>query len=264
MRHALRGIAAAATLLTFTACDGPQEAPRVSLPVVVDGAGIEPVTTALGYAVTVSSARLALQDLVFTVAGEVHTASAWERLSGALISTAYAHPGHYQGGEVTGALPGEFVVTWPTEDGRSLGVATLIAGTYQAVNFTFGQGTADGLGAEDPLVGHTAIVSGTATKGDRTTAFTLVVDAPEARALVGAPFAVTLGASSTGRLGLRLNTVDPSEGDTLFDALDFEALDGDGDGVVRIEPGVAEVEAAYFAFRRVCLTHDHYSAHHEE
>jgi len=250
---------AALCLWGIASCGDASEAPRVQLPVVVDASGIEPVTTDLGYAVEVTSVRIAVSDLVFTVAGEVHTASLWRTVSDAILSTAYAHPGHYQGGEVTGELLGDFTVEWPADDGRQLGVATLIAATYSAANFTFGHGAVETLGADDPLVGHTAILSGTATKDSLTTSFTIVVDSPEGRELVGAPFEATLGENATNTLNLRFNTVDALEGDTVFDAIDFLALDSDGDGVVAIEPDVGEVEDAYNAFRRAFQTHDHYS-----
>lgn len=264
-----RGSACVVASLLLTgavACAAPSEAPRVDLPVVVDASGAVPVTTDLGYAVELSSARIAIEDLVFTVAGEVHAESVPESspgglVHGLLIPMAHAHPGHYQGGEVTGELLGAFVVDWPADEGRELGVATLIATTYSAANFGFGRGSAEGLDAEDPLVGHTAIVSGSATKDGVTTAFTIVVDSPEDRELVGAPFDASLDEDAAGTLALRFNTADALEGDTLFDGLDFAALDADGDGELVIQPDAAEAElaAAYDLFRRTLQTHDHYA-----
>lgn len=263
-RRLLVRIAAPMCLWGVASCGDPSEAPRVELPVVVSASGITPVTTDLGYEVEVTSARVVIHDIAFTVAGEIHTASLWRTLSDAILPTAHAHPGHYQGGEVTGELRGNFVVNWTADDGRELGVATLIAATYNAANFTFGRGSAEDLGDEDPLVGHTAVLSGAATRGGQTTTFTIIVDSPKDRELVGAPFEATLGADAAGTLNLRFNTVDVLEGDTVFDAIDFSALDADSDGVVVIEPGVAEVEDAYNTFRRVFQTHDHYSIELQE
>lgn len=245
-----------------SSCGDPSEAPRVQLPVVVDASGLTPLTTDLGYEVELTSVRLAINGIVFTIAGEVHTASLWQTLSEAILPKAHAHPGHNQGGEVTGELPGELIVDWPADDGRELGVATLIAATYSASNFTFWRGSAENLDAEDPLVGHTAILSGTATKGGQATDFTIIVDSPIGRELVGAPFNATINANTTGTLNLRFNAVDALEGDTVFDTIDFAALAVDGSVV--IEPGVPEVEEAYNTFRRAFQTHDHYSIEHKE
>ena len=251
-------VAASPFLWCVASCGTPREAPRVQLPVVVDASGVAPVTTDLGYEVEVTSVRMAVQDVVFTVAGEVHTAFQWQTLVDAFLPTAYAHPGHYQGGEVAGELVGAFVVDWPADDGRELGVATLIAGTYSASNFTFGRGSAEHLGADDPLVGHTAVLAGTARKDGLTTPFTIIVDSPDERELVGVPFDATVGEDDTATLRFQLHTLDGLEGDTLFDGIDFGTLHADGDDVVVIEPSVAEVEDAYDTFRRVFQTHDHY------
>lgn len=56
-------------------CGGPVEAPRVELPVVVDASGITTVETNLGDEVEVTEARLVVEDIAFTIAGEAHTAS---------------------------------------------------------------------------------------------------------------------------------------------------------------------------------------------
>lgn len=250
--------------LGLGACDAPSEATRVELPVFVDASGITPVTTNLGYRVELASVRIVVEDLVFTVAGELTTASLWRSIADALIPTAHAHPGHYQGGEVTGELRGEQAFDWVKDDGRTLGVATLLAATYTAANFTFGRGSADALGADDPLAGHTAVMAGVATKDGAVVTFTIVVDSPAGRVLVGIPFDAKISGGATGAIQLRLDTADPFEGDTLFDDLDFAALDADGDGSIRIEPDVAEVEAAYNSFRRTFQTHDHYSVHFQE
>lgn len=245
-------------------CDVPSEAPRVELAVAVDATASAPVTNDLGYEVVLSEARVALRNVVFTVAGEA-SASLWDVASEALVGTAYAHPGHLQGGEVTGELLGEYVLDWVAEDQRVLGDATLIATTYQAANFTFARGSEMNLDATDPLIGHTAILSGSATRGTDVVMFTIVVDSPEDRELIGAPFDTTLTELSAGRLGVRLDVLDPIEGDTLFDELDFTALDADGDGVLRIDPDAADgLGDAYNLFRRRFQTHDHYSVHYEE
>ncbi len=245
-------------------CGAPSEAPRVTVPVTVDGTGVVPVTTDLGYEVTLTSARIAFSGTVFTVAGEVHSASSephWrERLASLFVSTAYAHPGHYQGGEVTGELPGTFVVDWLADDGRTLGAATLIAGTYDAANFTFGRGATPTLMEGDSLLGHTAIFTGTAVRDGVRTPFEVVLDSPEGRSLVGAPFEAEIMEGTTGPILLRLETVDAIENDTLFDGIDFRSLTAAPDGEVSILPDGTENEEAYNRLLRAFQTHDHYAA----
>lgn len=260
--RALALIALALALATaLWGCQGAQEAEQVRLPVEVDASGIEPVDTDLGYTVRLDRVRLSLGDLVFTIAGEVHTATLWEKAQRWCLPQAHAHPGHYQGGDVTGELPGTFLVDWLAQDGQTLGEATLLAGTYSAANFTFYR--AQGLG-DDPMEGHSAHLEGTATQGERSYTFTLLVDAPEGRQLVGAPLEATLDAQSQGRLLLRFVPQDALEGDTLFDGVDFAALDSDGDGHITLAPGDSAVEDTYNRFTRVFLTHDHYNLRYEE
>jgi hypothetical protein len=57
-------------------------------------------------------------------------------------------------------------------------------------------------------------------------------------------------------VALQLFPVDPIEELSLFDGLDFAALDGDGDGVVAIGPG----DAAHNFLRRTLQSHVHYAA----
>ena len=247
----------ALVICTLLSCDSPSEAVRVELPLVVDASSIVPVTNDLGYEVTLTSVRIALKDPVFTIAGEVHTASPGQRILDLLVPNVYAHPGHYQGGEVTGELSGEFVIDWIEDEGQSLGTATLIAGEYTAANFTFIQG-----GDETVVAGHTAILEGSATKDGTTTTFTITLDSPEGRQLVGAPFTEEIKEDSTGSLHFIFSPLDELEGDTLFDSIDFESLDEDGDHMLSIEPDQEEVEDAYNVLRRKFQTHDHYTIQH--
>lgn len=263
-RHPRRwavGIVTAASIVAQYACGGAEEAPRVSLPVVVDSRGLPTVTNDRGYGVTLTEARTAIENIEFTVAGEAHTTSFWRRVSDFLLPKAVAHPGHFQGGEVTGELRGRFVLGWVPATGKTLGTATLLGGTYTSANFTFTRAaTSDGLTADDPLVGHTAILRGKATKGTRTIDFTAIIDSPEGRQLIGVPFETVVTAETRNRLGVRLEPRDPLEGDTLFDGVDFAALDPDGDGQVDIAEGATEpaVADAYNLLRRTFQTHDQF------
>jgi hypothetical protein len=258
----------AVLLATTTLACAPSEAPRVELEVVVDGSGLRDATTDLGWTIHFEQARLAIADLEFTTAGEVHAArepglGTW--LIGLVLPLAHAHPGHYQGGEIIGELPGEFVLDFIAGEGESLGRATLIVGDYTAANFVFRRAASDELPAGDPLVGHTALLAGSASKDGQQVAFTLAIDSPLERELVGAPFEYTLAEQAQVELGVRLLDTDPIEGDHLFDGIDFAALDAaDGmlDASVTLvdperEPTQAQaLDDAYNHIRRDFQTHD--------
>lgn len=252
-------------LLGVASCAGAEEPVRVELPVAVDPSGMLPVQTDLGYDIELSEARLVIDDLQFTMAGEAHVVSVWRRVTDTLIPEAHAHPGHYQGGDVTGELLGHFVLDLLDAGNAPMGMATLIVGRYQAANFTFGQaGAADGLTDGDALLGHTASLVGQASRAGRNVGFSVVVDAPLGRQLVGAPFEVEVTSSSQFRVGLELMTRDPVEGDTLFDGVDFDALPrlkGAPDDRVAIQPSSTEplLTEAYETLRRTLQTHDHFN-----
>lgn len=249
----LRALISAAAL---TACDAPTEARRVVIPVRADASPIAAsALTDLGYEVRLTRARLALRDLSFTVAGELHTRHAprWP-----LVSVAYAHPGHYEGGEVTGVLEGRTLLDLPADDGRLLGEATLLEGRYTAVNFTFEPIDAGG--------SATLHLEGVAARDGREVRFVVSVAAPEGRALVGVPFEaeVTAATAATSEARLRLELTDPLTAGTLLDGLDFLSLDAAWDGVedgeARLEAGEARAERdePYLALRRALLSHTFY------
>lgn len=251
----------ALSALALHACGDPEEAPRVALPVVVDPSGLGQVTTNLGYEVDLTEARVVVEKIAFTIAGEAHTAALWPQISSLLIPAAHAHPGHFQGGDVTGELRGRFVLDWAPGGDVELGTATLVVGTYQSAQFTFVSATAaDGIVNNDVLFGHTAVLRGRATQGEDTVEFLALIDSPAGRQLVGAPFEFQVRKTSRESLGIRLVVEDPLEGDTLFDGLDFAALDADGNGHVAITASSTDEQLvdAYNLLRRTLQTHDHF------
>lgn len=271
-RVVVRGILGVGAL-GVCGCGGPEEAPRVELPVVVDPSGITAVDTNLGYQVELTEARVMVEDIVFTIAGEAHEASLRHQgtelgeLGASVIPAVHAHPDHYQGGDVTGELRGRFVLRWAPGEPQELGAATLLVGSYQSANFTFAlAGADDGLAGDDPLLGHTAVLRGLATRDGDAVAFVAAIDSPAGRELVGAPFAREIAETTQEELGIRLLTRDPLEGDTLFDDIDFAALaDGqggqsDGDGQIFIDASATDAAAmdAYNVLRRTLQTHDHF------
>lgn len=244
-------------LAGLLACSAPEEAKRVFVPVATDGAGLELVTNDLGYEVEVTRAAVVADDLKFAIAGEAHT-SLLRRLSDAVVPVARAHPGHYRGGEVTGELPGHFVLSFVPGETEELGDATLLVGAYHSVNLTLTHAVPDDVGDDDSLLGHTAVLVGSARKGGQQLRFQALIDAPASRDIVGIPCDHRIDETSRGALVLRLMPHDALEGDTLFDGIDFAALDADGDAEVLIAPGVAAAVDAYNVLRRTLQTHDHF------
>jgi len=206
-------------------CDG-SEAARVSVPVVADATHLGPVTTDLGYLVTLTQARLVASRLTFTIEGETHAGNA---RPSPLRSAARAHPGHYAGGESTGELAGPVVVDWFAAD-PSLGVASLLAGVYHGADLELALGAAHhALLSGDPLLDHGAYLEGTAERDGRTVRFSARLDLPDPATLVGLPLELVLGPETRVTLGLALSPSDPVEGDTFFDGLDFFSLAGDAE-----------------------------------
>lgn len=248
--------------LSVLGCSDAEEPPRVELPVTVNPDGMAPVETDLGYRVELSEARLVIDDVEFTIAGEAHEASLFQPVIDWVVPVAHAHPGHYQGGDITGVLEGHFILDLAASDAPLLGMATMIVGPYQAANFTFGHaGDSDGLAAGDALVGHTAVLAGEVSRAGSSARFSVVLDSPRGRQLVGAPFEAEVTESSQFSVGFELMTLDPLEGDTLFDGVDFDALPRGGEGgeiVIRPDSADAALAAAYETLRRTFQTHDHF------
>lgn len=243
----------------FAACSVGQEASRVDLPVATDGAGLEAVSTDLGYEVVISSASVAVDDLQFTIAGEVH-ASRWRRLIDTVIPSAHAHPGHFQAGEVTGELLGHFLLRFAPDEVHEVGTATLVEGKYHGVNLTLSRANVEDATEAESLFAHTALLVGLASKDGSDIDFEVVLDSPEGRKLVGIPFEEAVTGPAHETLAFRLLMRDPVERDTLFDGIDFSALDADADGHVLIDPNPAGDAnlAAYNLIRRAFQTHDHF------
>ena len=245
--------AALTAALSLAACAEPSEAPRVQAAVLPDADMLAPAATNTGWSVRLERVQIAARALEFTIRGEEHSALDW------LVPSAYAHPGHTQGGEVTGVMPGAFVLTYPApQPATQLGEATLIAGDYEGANFTFSQLTAADVMAGDPA-GHTAILVGTATREQESVPFTMLLDAPGDRQLIGAPFrqSVQSGAQEL-RLALRFSPTDRFEGKTIFDDIDFAALASPDQPVILSSEGEPEVVEAYNLIRRRFLTSDYF------
>jgi hypothetical protein len=239
------------TLVALVGCSGSEEAATVVLPVATSASALAPATTDLGYTVQVSEIRIAVSTVQFTIEGETHTDTA-KQASSVLPPP---HPGHSAGGEVTGELPGDFVLVWNGATQPLLGNGTLIVGDYHGANFAFRAADArDSLPAGDPLIGHTFHVVGSIGKGGTTKPFTAVLDVEPDSEVIGAPFEDVVTEASTETLALEFYPTDPFEGDTPFDGVDFFQLP-EAAGAIAIAPG----STAHNISRRAIQTHDHYA-----
>ncbi len=257
-----RLVACLAGALLAQACSEAREATRVQIPVVAAPMTRGPVETNLGYRVELDRAQLVFENLQFAVGGEIEEAGLGRQLAEWLVPSAQAHPGHFSGGDVTGELPGRFVASWGEGAASPLGVATLLAGRYESASFTFARaGASDGLSPGDALFGHTARLSGRATRQGESTAFVALLDSPEARQLTGVPFELEVDASTRGDIALELLALDPYEADTLFDDIEFAELPAAGEGPLTLvpTPDDARMVDAYNTLRRSFQTHDHYA-----
>lgn len=230
-----------------------QQAERVQVPVVVDGEGVVEFTNAEGYDIHITTLRVAFDNVEFTSGGEMH-ASLLQRLGDLVVPTAYAHPGHYAGGEIVGEMNGRFVVDW-LQDGKFLSDATMLEAEYRGANFVFTRAMpGDGVAADDPIIGHTIEIAGEASRDGETWSFHALVDEEDGKRVVGLPMELDLHADDEVELGLQMVMEDPYEDDTVLDNLDFATLDDDGDFAVEIEPG----QPAYNLLVKQLQVHDHY------
>jgi hypothetical protein len=231
-------------LMPLAACalDG-REAARVEVELHADAVRVATTNTDLGWEVTLDRCRAIVEDVAFTTAGTMHASSSvfdylWPR--------AWAHPGHQAGGEVIGEAPGRIVVDLCSGDDQMLATATLLEGDYNGANFTWTRAGTDDVAAEDPLLGHTMLLEGTAARDGETVRFRATIDQDDGRALIGAQFDATVSSAFDGRVVFSFTPyVDlTSGGEHVFDAIAFDELGArapaegaEGGGVIDVEPG---------------------------
>ncbi len=211
----------------------PEEAARVRVDVLVDGeAAALPVTTDLGYEVRLTSARVVIEDPVFTTGGETHGDRGLLPLMGAalrsgwsaLVPDAMAHPGHYAGGEIIGELTGRFVFDWVADDGMVLGTADLLEGSYEGVNFGLSHGEAvDGLDEGDPLLGSSALFEGEVSRDGETRTFSALIVQDADVAVIGGIFQYELRDGQDLTLHLAFLPSPDTTDATPYDGIEFFA-----------------------------------------
>ncbi|MBT8494758.1 MAG: hypothetical protein KJO07_17005 [Deltaproteobacteria bacterium] len=235
--------------LLLAACSGGNESTTVDLQVVTAPLDTATVTTDLGFQITLSEARLTVADVLFTTGENEQSLASrvWEWI----VPSAHAHPGHFGGGEVAGELLGNFTLDWQ-DTAQPLGTATLITGPFTGVDFLLRR-SEDGELGDPAFDGHSFYAAGTAEKDGQSYPFTALVRFADGTAVIGAYFVAEIDDSSAGTLSLALSLQDSFEGDTLFDGVDFLALDGD-EPTIDIRPGSPE----HNRLDRVLQSHDHY------
>lgn len=257
--------------LALAGCGESEQSEHVEAELAIDSSALESVTTDLGYEVEVSVVRVAVRDFAFQAPPEGAATSFLERASEYLIPVAHAHPGHSEGGQTTGELPGRFVVDFSDGDAE-IGAADLLVGRYESVEFVFDRATEDAVSASDPLLGHTFQVEGTATKGDFSLDFRFLVDAPVGRLLEDALAEFEIESGEEPTLAFRFAMREPYADATLFDSVDFGALEVAADagmaGAGGAAPSLVVIDAessddagvtAYQHLLRALGTHHFYS-----
>lgn len=232
-----------------------QEAMSLGYPVVLSPGFPNERSNDEGWSVRLSDFRMAVKNLEFTIEGEVH--GSWlDGVSDMLIPCAYAHPGHSAGGEVTGELVGRFVLDLTGIGPQELGTGTLLEGDYRGFNLYFRTADVDdGLADGDPLLGHGAYIEGTASKSGVDVSFSAVIDESPDASMVGGVFVHRAQEGDDATLAVQFaDWVDlPGEGPaSIFDGIDFGALDQDEDGVANIEVG----QAAHNIIMKSIVIHD--------
>jgi hypothetical protein len=247
-------------VLGVCACDAHEHA-ATELDLVTDNTGLGVAYTNLGYRIELNQARMVFSNLELTVGGSRHE-GVLSQLDRELISpVAYAHPEHLSFGTVAGSMPDRVIVSWLDRASDHLGHVTVRPETYASANFRFGHArSSDGVTASDPLLGHTALLTGTATRFGVPHEFTARIDAMTAQKLVGAPCKVDLHHASPRALGLQLLLVDPVERDNIFDDVDFASLPADAEGRVTLDgkQTAPALDSAYLTVSQRFLSHDHF------
>src|SRR5690554_1763706 len=228
-----------AVLLTLVGCAETKET-RYMDAVPIATAPLASFTTALGYEVELKRVELALEAQYFTRFGEAHQAQGTLPVLDWAFSTAWAHPGHSQGGEVTGeaAGPSTAVFLPASSDDTSpapFSHAQLAAGDYDAVDFVFGR--------LENSPEHSMILEGVALKDDDTHPFLFHVTQDVGRQVIGIPFDATVNSERPLRLHFdgqsrfEVGGAYPTVFDTLDFATDIQWKTQDGADVMVAEPG---------------------------
>lgn len=234
--------------------DGATLGPALSVPLVFRGHS-PAAGGADGWSVTLDRAEIALGR--FTIYGntahESVVAGAPTWFGGA---PAYAHAGHAHGeADASAELEGFHVLDLLATDGESPGELSLPPALYFDGKLKLARAAADGtfsrpgggaLSADDPIVGHTLLLEGTATDATGGTHdFRLVIDAEGWVAGLEFDVPVAEGVPAAVSVTVRL--------DALLALVDFEASRDAGDAIA-----VGPDSSGYTELKAALLTADTY------
>lgn len=190
--------------------------------------------TDLGYHVVLTRVDLALEAQYFTRFGEAHLTSRRLPLLDWAFSTAVAHPGHNQGGDITGEASTRVVASFGTDANTPpFATVNLAKGHYDAVDFVFGRLP------DSPDV--SILLEGTATaagaSSDDEIAFSVRIRQDVDRYVSGVPFDVQFDNAQSIRLHFDGQTRYDVDGKrpTIFDTIDFDGLIGDASGTLILD-----------------------------
>lgn len=255
----------AAIFLGMLGCGEPRQAPRAELAILVDGTSLEAFETDLGYQVELENVALKIRHMEFTVGGQSHggeVSSLRTELSRLWISEALAHPNHSAGGQVGGALPGEFLLLWQRGVVSQVASGEFIHGDYQGYNLDFSGAS----GAEhgefpraDPGDGLMGSMVGVARPvgGGEEIAFEVTLEYFDDAQIIGGALSGRVEQGSPEAVALEFLPSEDWSGRTIFDAVEFSELPADAGGVVQIEPG----SVAHARIRTAVTSHEHYSGY---
>lgn len=186
--------------LVLCGCGAMTERQRREFPVEISGSSA-PIVTDSGWAVTLTKATAHVSTLRFFSgpAQVVQVSPPW--WNGLVISTAYAHPGHYVPGEALGEVLVDLDVNLLATEPTAWGTANAVTGTYGSVQIGYATG-----GIE---------VEGAATKNGTTVEFSTHFTPPAP--LEGASFPHEM-TTSKGRVQLQIDL------DELFSRIDFGSV----------------------------------------
>jgi hypothetical protein len=196
--------------LSVPACSGGTSTggARVALALRVTSDAGAPYTTAVGWNVTLSQARLSAGASYYFDGEPILS----RRPLLEAFPTAHAHPGHYVPGEALGQSTSSAALDLLAPE-TTLAAGEGVAGLYRSARFTFGPARFDG---------RVVQLEGIATKGEARVAFRAEARATEVSATVeGCPFTEAQVAGN-GTVQLLVRT------EVWLDQVDFGVLGGDG------------------------------------
>lgn len=176
------------------------ERQRREFPVEVS-ASTEAIVTDSGWNVTLSKGTAHLSTLRFFSGAAQHVQLSPPWWHGLIISTAYAHPGHYVPGEALGEVLADVDVNLLASTPTEWGTADAVTGDYGSVQLGYAPA-----GIE---------VEGTATKNGQTVEFSTTFTPPAP--LEGASFAHEM-TTAPGRVSLQIDLKE------LFSRVDFSLV----------------------------------------